>query len=215
MDPERLVSYLHSLESNQSPILERMAAEAARDGVPIVRRETAAFLQTMVAALKPRRILEIGTAIGYSALLMMEAAGEDTCLTTIEKDPDRILRARANFAESGMADRITLYEGDAGELLKTLDGSFDLIFLDAAKGQYIHFLPAILSLLPEGGVLISDNVLQEGDILESRFAVRRRDRTIHARMREYLWTCKHHEELLSSVLPVGDGVMVSVKKTRR
>ena len=109
---------------------------------------------------------------------------------------------------------ITLLEGDAAEVLKTLKEPYDFIFMDAAKGQYIHFLPEILRLLAEDGVLVSDNVLQDGDIIESRFAVTRRNRTIHKRMRDYLYELTHHENLVTSVLPIGDGITVSTRKGR-
>ena len=110
-----------------------------------------------------------------------------------------------------MEEQITLLEGDAMEIIRTLDGPYDFIFVDAAKAQYIHYFPELLRLLEPGGYLISDNVLQDGDLIESRFAVERRNRTIHARMREYLYELTHHQELTTSILPVGDGVAVSVK----
>ena len=119
--------------------------------------------------------------------------------------------ARRHFEWAGLSDRITLLEGDAGEILKKLDGPFEFIFMDAAKGQYIHWLPMILRLLSDGGILFSDNVLQDGDVVQSRYAVERRDRTIHARMREYLYTLKHMEELETSIIPIGDGAAISVK----
>ena len=120
--------------------------------------------------------------------------------------------ARENFKRAGKESVITLLTGDAKEVLPTIEEPFDFIFMDAAKGQYIHFLPEVLRLLKSGGTLISDNVLQDGDIIQSRFAVTRRNRTIHKRMREYLYTLTHHEELTTAVLPIGDGITVSVKK---
>ena len=137
---------------------------------------------------------------------------EGTDIITIEKYEPRIPVARRHFEEAGLSDCITLLEGDAGEILKKLEGPFDFIFMDAAKGQYIHWLPDILRLLSANGVLFSDNVLQDGDIIESRFAVERRNRTIHARMREYLYTLTHMPELQTSVVPIGDGVALSVKR---
>lgn len=160
---------------------------------------------------QPERILEVGTAIGFSALLMSEYAPKGCRITTIEKYEKRIPLAKENFRKAGKEDQITLLEGDALEILKNLNGIYDFIFMDAAKGQYIHFLPDILKLMPPGGVLVSDNVLQDGDVLESRYAVTRRDRTIHARMREYLYQLKHNEQLRTDILPLGDGVTVSVK----
>ena len=158
------------------------------------------------------RILEVGTAVGFSALLMSEYAPEGCEIITIEKYEKRIPIARENFRRAGKEQQITLLEGDASEVLKDLDQSFDFIFMDAAKGQYIHFMPEVLRLLADGGTLVSDNVMQDGDIIESRFAVERRNRTIHARMREYLYELKHKEGVVTSILPLGDGVAVSTKR---
>ena len=209
---DRIRDYLHSLESSQGVLLDTIEKEALEAYVPIIKRETAALLRTMVAALKPARILEIGTAVGYSALLMCQAMPRECHITTIEKYGKRIPVARRNFKKAGEEGRITLLEGDADELLKELEGrSFDLVFMDAAKGQYLHWLPLLLKVMPVGAVLISDNVLQDGDIVESRFAVQRRNRTIHSRMREYLHTLKHMEELETAVIPIGDGVTISTR----
>ena len=155
----------------------------------------------------------MGTAVGYSALLMAEVMPAGGQITTIEKYEKRIPQARKNFSEAGREAQIHLIEGDAGEIIPTLpEESYEFIFMDAAKGQYIHWLPGVLKLLAPGGMLVSDNVLQDGNILESRFAVERRDRTIHRRMREYLFTLKHTQGLETAVLSVGDGVTVSVKR---
>ena len=209
---DRIRDYLHSLESSQGVLLDTIEKEALEAYVPIIKRETASLLRTMVAALKPARILEIGTAVGYSALLMCQAMPRECHITTIEKYGKRIPVARRNFKKAGEVGRITLLEGDADVLLKELEGrSFDLVFMDAAKGQYLHWLPQLLKVMPVGAVLISDNVLQDGDIVESRFAVQRRNRTIHSRMREYLHTLKHMEELETAVIPIGDGVTISTR----
>ncbi|MCD8170220.1 MAG: O-methyltransferase, partial [Clostridiales bacterium] len=209
---DRIRDYLHSLESSQGVLLDTIEEEALKAYVPIIKRETASLLRTMVAALKPAQILEIGTAVGYSALLMCQAMPRECHITTIEKYGKRIPVARGNFKKAGEESRITLLEGDADELLKELEGrSFDLVFMDAAKGQYLHWLPLLLKVMPVGAVLISDNVLQDGDIVESRFAVQRRNRTIHSRMREYLHTLKHMEELETAVIPIGDGVTISTR----
>ena len=210
---ERLTSYLHSLDRGNGELLDRIEAEAVRDFVPIIRKETGALLKTLVALKQPRAILEVGTAVGYSALLMGRAMPVGCHLTTIEKYEKRLPIARENFRRASMEDRITLLEGDAEEILAGLTGTWDFIFMDAAKGQYLHWLPMLHRLMPEGGVLISDNVLQDGDLIESRYAVERRNRTIHSRMREYLYALTHMEELETSVLPIGDGVTVSVKKS--
>ena len=170
------------------------------------------FLKVLLLMQKPARILEVGTAVGFSALLMSEYAPEGCRITTIENYEKRIPIARENFKRAGKEEEITLIEGDAADVLRDLEGEFDLIFMDAAKGQYIHYLPDVMRLLAEGGCLVSDNVMQDGDVIESRFAVERRNRTIHARMREYLYELKHRNDLVTSILPLGDGVAVSVKK---
>lgn len=210
---ERLTVYLHSLDSGNGAFCDALEREARASGIPIIRKETAALLKTMVALKRPERILEVGTAIGYSALLMAGAMPETAHITTIEKYEKRIPAAKDNFRRAGMESMITLLEGDAGEILAGLSGSFDFIFMDAAKGQYIRWLPDLMRLLAPGGLLMSDNVLQEGTIAQSRYAVERRERTIHERMREYLYALTHSEELETSVLTVGDGVALSVKRT--
>ncbi len=208
---ERMVSFINSLDAGNPAYLNELEEYARATDVPIVRTEMQSFLRLLMKAKKPHRILEVGTAIGFSALLMSEYAPKDCQITTIEKYEKRIPLAKENFKKAGKEKQITLLEGDALEILPTLTQRYDFIFMDAAKGQYIHFLPDILKLLAPDGLLVSDNVLQDGDVLESRFAVTRRNRTIHSRMREYLYTLKHMDELTTAILPLGDGVAVSVK----
>lgn len=208
---ERMTDYIHSLEPQSSAALCEIARRAVTDYVPIIRPETASLLRTLIRLRQPKRILEVGTAIGYSALVMSEVMPAGCTITTIEKYEKRIPQALENFRKAGKSDVIHLLEGDASEILQTLEGSFDFIFMDAAKGQYIHFLPSIMRVLPVGGLLVSDNVLQDGQIVESRYGVTRRNRTIHGRMREYLYTLKHMSQLESCVLTIGDGVAVSVR----
>ena len=207
---ERSIAYINSLDAGNPAYLDELEAYALNTQVPIIRKEMQSFMKTMLVMNKPKQILEVGTAIGFSALLMSEFT--DGHITTIENYDKRIPIARDNFKKYHKEHQITLLEGDAMEVLKTLAGPYDFIFMDAAKGQYIHYLPEIMRLLAPGGVLISDNVMQDGDIIESKYAVTRRDRTIHKRMREYLYTLKHHEELETSILTLGDGVAVSVRK---
>lgn len=209
---ERMTAYINSLNSGNTEILDEIEQEALAAGVPIIRREMQSFLKFLLRTVKPLRILEVGTAVGFSAILMSEYAPENCQITTIEKYEKRIPIARENFMRAGREKRITLLEGDASEILKSLDGPYDLIFMDAAKGQYIYYLPELLRMLPKGGLLVSDNVLQDGDVIQSRFAVERRNRTIHARMREYLYELTHLSELTTSILPLGDGVTVSVRE---
>ena len=209
---ERMATFINSLDAGNAPYLNELERYAKKTNVPIIRTEMQSLLKFLLAMKEPKEILEVGTAIGFSALLMSEYGPKDCHITTIEKYEKRIPLAKENFKKAGKEDAITLLEGDATEILQTLEGTYDFIFMDAAKGQYINFLPDILRLLKVGGLLISDNVLQDGDIIESRFAVTRRNRTIHARMREYLYELKHHEDLETVILPVGDGVTISVRR---
>ena len=208
---ERMTAYINSLDPGNTPFLNELEQEAVNTYVPIIRKEMQSFLKVMLSIIRPEKILEVGTAIGFSTLLMCEYNPVACHVTTIENYPVRIPIARENFKKTGREEQITLLEGDATEILKELNGSYDFIFMDAAKGQYIHFLPDILRLMKKGSVLISDNVLQDGDIVESRFLVERRNRTIHRRMREYLFELKHNEQLMTSVVPLGDGITISVK----
>lgn len=208
---ERLVTYINSLDRGNTAVLDTIEREALDSYVPIIRKEMQSFLKLLLAMQKPKRILEVGTAVGFSAILMAEYNPADCEIVTIENYEKRIPIARENFVRAGKENQITLIEGDATEVLKTLEEPFDMIFMDAAKGQYINFMPDILRLLKKDGVLVSDNVLQDGDIIESHFVVTRRNRTIHKRMREYLYELTHRDDLVTAVLPIGDGITVSTK----
>ena len=210
---ERMVTYIRSLEVPESAVIEAIEQEALRDRVPIIRKEMQSFLKVLLMIKRPMRILEVGAAVGFSSILMSEYMPEGGHITTIENYDKRIPIAQANFKRAGKEEQIDLIEGDALEVMHGLEGPYDLIFVDAAKGQYIHYLPEVMRLLGTDGVLVSDNVLQEGDIIESRFAVERRNRTIHSRMREYLYELKHHDQLQTSIIPLGDGVALSVKRS--
>ena len=199
---ERIITFINSMDTENSEILETIEQEALAADVPIIRREMQSFLEVLLLMKKPMRVLEVGTAVGFSALLMSDYLPEGGHITTIENYEKRIPIARENFRRAGKGDKITLIEGDATEVLAEMEGTFDFIFMDAAKGQYIHYLPNVLRLLSDGGCLVSDNVMQDGDIIESRFAVERRNRTIHARMREYLYELKHREDLVTSIIPL-------------
>jgi len=211
---ERITTYINSLDTGNSEVVNAIRREALLDNVPIIRQESENLLKVMLRLTQPGHILEVGTAVGYSALLMSENMPCGCTITTIEKYEKRIPVAKANFKRAGKENVITLLEGDALEILKSLKGPYEFIFMDAAKGQYMAFFEDVMRLLPVGGVLISDNVLQDGDIIESRFAVTRRNRTIHSRMREYLYTLTHHDELETAILPLADGMAISVKKER-
>lgn len=208
---ERTAAFINSLDPGNPFYLNEIEKEAKRTNVPVIRTEMQSFLRFLLKMKKPLSILEIGCAIGFSALLMSEYAPEGCQITTIEKYEKRIPIAREHFRRAGKEDIITLLEGDAADILPQLTDRYDLIFMDAAKGQYIHFLKEVLRLMPEGGLLLSDNVLQDGDIIQSRYAVTRRNRTIHTRMRDYLYELKHHPQLETVILPVGDGITLSIK----
>ena len=208
---ERLVTYINSLDRGNTEILDQIEKEAIEAYVPIIRKEMQSFLKLLLAMQKPMRILEVGTAVGFSAILMAQYSPEDCKIVTIENYEKRIPIAKENFKRAGKDGQITLLEGDAMQILPTLSGEFDMIFMDAAKGQYINYMPDILRLLKNGGVLVSDNVLQDGDIIESHYVVERRNRTIYKRMREYMYELTHNDDLVTTVLPVGDGITVSVK----
>lgn len=208
---ERFVTYINSLDKGNTEILDTIEKEALDTFVPIIRKEMQSFLKVLLAMQRPMRILEVGTAVGFSSILMAEYNPVECEIVTIENYEKRIPIAKENFIRANKQNQITLIEGDATEVLKNLVEPFDLIFMDAAKGQYINFMPDILRLLKVNGVLISDNVLQDGDIIESHYAVTRRNRTIYKRMREYLYELTHREDLVTAVLPVGDGITLSTK----
>ena len=210
---ERIVSYINSLNADNEGVLAEIENEAKAAGVPVIRKEMENFLKVMLAVKKPAGILEVGAAGGYSSILMSMNVDSDCHITTIENYDIRIEQARHNIARAGKESQITLLEGDAMNILKDLPSQeYDFVFMDAAKAQYINFLPEVLRVMKTSAVLISDNVLQEGSIAESRYAVTRRDRTIHARMREYMYELTHMNELITSIVPIGDGITMSVKR---
>ena len=214
MTDERMLTFIHSFDRGKPDYLNELEQYSLETNVPIIRPQMQSLLRLLITWAKPVRILEVGTAIGFSALFMSEYAPKGCHITTIEKYEKRIPIARGNFIQYGKEHDITLLEGDAVEILSGLpdDGGYDLIFMDAAKGQYIHFLPDILRLLSPDGILVSDNILQEGELLESKYAVTRRNRTIHNRMREYLYALTHNDTLETMILPIADGVTLSVRR---
>ena len=208
---ERMRTFINSLDRGNTPFLEELEKTALEAEVPVIRREMQSFIKTLLALQKPEKILEVGTAVGFSTLLMCEYGPENLHITTIENYEKRIPLARENFRRAGREEQITLMIGDAGRILGELSGTYDMIFMDAAKGQYIHWLEDVLRLLKPGGILLSDNVLQEGELIQSHYLVERRDRTIYKRMREYLYVLKHDTRIITSILPLGDGAALSVK----
>ncbi len=205
---------VESMYSESAPALRELEHRALEADIPIIRPATQGLIKFMLQLMQPHRILEVGSAVGFSALLMDYYAPEGCEIVTVERDALRAQEARNNIAAFGAGDRITLLEGDAAEILPAMEEPFDLIFMDAAKGQYIYFLPEVKRLLAEGGVLISDNILKGGEILSSKFAVARRDRTIHKRMREYLKAIAQDPDLKTVFLEAGDGTSLTVKRTQ-
>ena len=211
MDERRLKGYLSSLYPDLAADLAAVEKRALADHVPVIRRDTQQYLRTLLALRRPGEILEVGTAVGFSASFMATYNPVSCRITTIENYQPRISVARENFRRMGLEEEITLLEGDARDVLPGLKGPYDLIFMDAAKGQYINYWPQLIRLSGPGSVIVTDNVLQEGDIIESHFAVTRRNRTIHKRMREYLWELTHDGRFVTDILNVGDGLSVSVR----
>lgn len=213
-----VVEYINSLEDELPKYLKKLEEDAIKENVPIIKKETQVLLRFLIKLHEPKKILEIGTATGFSTIYMSEYMPEHTSITTIEKVEMRLKKARTNLKVSPRSDKITLLEGDAlivlNELVKEGKQSYDFIFLDAAKGQYLNFLPSILKLLSPKGILITDNVLQDGTISGSRYAIKRRDRTIYIRMREYLYKLKHTEGLETIIIPVGDGVALTTSERK-
>lgn len=210
---ERVSVFFESLRKENPPFLWDLEKQALADHIPVIRSDTQSLLQFFLKMKKPGHILEVGTAEGFSAIFMSWVLQGNVRIDTIELDPDRAEKARTHFAQQGLDDRIRSIIGDAAGILPTLTGPYDFIFMDAAKGQYIHYLPQIKRLLPAGGILFSDNILKEGEILQSRFAVKRRNRTIHRRMREYLQALAQDEDFTTLFLQEGDGAAICMKNT--
>lgn len=212
-DMTRISSFIKSYIKDDEGELGRIYSEAVRDRVPVMRKETRELLKTQLIMKKPMQILEIGAAVGYSSIYMSNLLEEGGRITTIELDEERVKIARDNIAKLNKSHIIEVIEGDAYEILKTLPNEYyDFAFIDAAKGQYINYYPDVMRVVKAKGVIISDNVLQDGDVLESHFTVDKRNRTIHDRMREYLYTITHDDRLDTAILSVGDGVAISIKK---
>lgn len=208
-----LIQFLNSFESDEAPIFKELEAYAVTNHVPIIKSQARKLLKSYALIHQPQRILEIGTAIGYSSLTL-KAMCNQSQITTLERSPIMIEAAKKNFATiPELSQGINLIEGEALDYLEKIqEDSFDFIFLDSAKAQYITFLPYLLKGLRIGGLLITDNVLQEGSITKSRYAIPRRNRTIHQRMREYLWEISHNPQIDTVILPIDDGMAISVRK---
>ena len=210
-----IVQYIRALHTPPEDVLleiEQLIA-SEKETWPIIKPEVADFMKVILTIQKPKEILEIGTAVGYSAMLMSEFLEEEGKITTIERFPYMSEIAKKNIKRASLEDKIEIIEGDAAQVLTTLEEEkYDVVFMDGAKGQYINFLPDCIRVLKPGGILITDNVLHKGTVAKSRYLIDRRQRTTHARLREFLYTITHHEGLTSSVIPIGDGVALSYKK---
>ncbi len=210
---ERISSFIKSFIKDDEGKLGQIYLEAVKNQVPVMRPETRELLKTQLIMKKPMQILEIGTAVGYSSIYMSNYLAEGGKITTVELDEERVKIAKSNIIDMDRQDVIEVIQGDAYEVLKTLPGDYyDFTFVDAAKGQYINYYPDVMRVVKMGGVIISDNVLQDGDVLESHFTVDKRNRTIHDRMREYLYTITHDDRLDTALVSVGDGVAISIKR---
>ncbi|MGL4363308.1 MAG: O-methyltransferase [Cellulosilyticaceae bacterium] len=210
-----IVTYLQSLHTPTSDLLSDIESSIANgtETWPIIKPEVADFLKVQLTLLKPSNVLEIGTAVGYSSIFMSHYLPDDGHITTIERFDYMLNKAKQNIKLADRLDKITILEGDASVILPTLEEScYDMIFMDCAKGQYINFLPECIRLLKPNGLLITDNVLHKGTIARSRYLIERRQRTTHSRLRDFLWTITHSDQLISSVIPIGDGIALSYKK---
>ena len=206
----KILEYLDIISPVNSEPVEKVREKARENYIPIIKRDTENLLKFVLKMQKPESILEIGCATGYSAIVMLE--NSDANIVTIEKMPERVEEAKKNIKYANLEDRAKIIEGDAGEILERLvneNKKFDFIFMDAAKAQYITWLPTVKALLKDKGIIFSDNCLQEGDLLESSFAIRKRDKTIHKRMRDYIYLLLHDEDLESWIFSIGDGVLLS------
>ena len=206
----KVLEYLDIISPVNSQTVEEIRSVAKENYIPIIKRDTENLLKFVLKMQNPKSILEIGCAVGYSAIVMLENSGAD--IVTVEKMPERVEEAKKNIKYANLEDRAKIIEGDAGEILERLvneNKKFDFIFMDAAKAQYITWLSTVKALLKDKGIIFSDNCLQEGDLLESSFAIRKRDKTIHKRMRDYIYLLLHDEDLESWIFSIGDGVLLS------
>lgn len=208
---ETMNTFLRTIQPMYDGVLGEIQREANAANVPIVPLETARLISVLLTMKRPKHILEIGTAVGFSAGLMSRYLQPGGTVTTIDRFEVMLKDARPNIKRMGLEDTITILEGDAADILPTLEGPYDVIFLDAAKGQYSSFLPHCLRLMPVGGILIVDDVLQGGTIAQTRYSVPRRQRTIHKRLRTFLWDITHNEALETSIIPIGDGMALCYK----
>jgi len=205
--------YIREILPENEGIIKKLEEYAEKNSVPIIHPEVAKFLETIIKISKTQSILEVGTAIGYSALIFSEAMGNMGRIVTIEKRKDMHEIACKNIEEAGLASKITLIQGDAVDILPQIEGKFDMIFLDAAKGHYQKFLLSCVEKLEDNGIIVSDNVLYKGMVASNEYLIRRKI-TIVKRMRKYLQYISNHPQLTTSIIPIGDGVALTYKSGR-
>jgi len=203
--------YIRKLIPDKDGILKEMETYALSNSVPIIQKEVGNFLELMIAMKKPKKILELGTAIGYSSILMSMSSNKESKITTIERNADMVRIARENIEKYDFNENIEVVEGDCLEVLEKLEGQFDLIFMDAGKGHYNHFLPHCLRLLSPDGIIVADNVLFKGMVASRELLIRRKI-TIVKRMKSYLEIISNNPELVTSVIPMGDGIAVTARR---
>lgn len=208
---EDILNYLRTEQKQLTGKLGDLEALAHENGVPVIPHETVVFLQFLLKQKKPKNVLEIGTAIGFSASLMAETIGKDAKITTIDRFPVMIEKAKKNFAALDLTEQVTLLEGDAADLLSTLEGPYDFIFMDSAKSKYITFLPECLRVLADDGILMVDDIFQAGTVLQPIEEIPRKNRAIHRHLNEFLTEVTKSPELTSTLLPLGDGVALISK----
>ncbi|MFK8243087.1 MULTISPECIES: O-methyltransferase [unclassified Facklamia] len=210
---QELVEYMRKAQLPFDGMLGEIEAFANERGIPVIPHETAKFIDFFCATVEPKSILEIGTAIGFSASLMAQHLQADGHLTTIDRYALMYDRAKENFEKMGFSDKVTLIEGDAADVLPTLEGSYDLIFMDSAKAKYIEFYPECMRLLKMGGVLIIDDIFQGGTILEDESERPKRVRKIHRKLNELLDTVLQDKNHRSCLVPLGDGILMVRKES--
>lgn len=203
--------YIRGLIPPNNAQMEDFRNRALADEIPIIHQEVQKHIELMIQSHKIQSILEVGTAVGFSAAVFAQAMGPRGQVDTIERSLKMVVQADENIAQVGLKNQITQIIGDAQEKLAELDKTYDMIFLDGAKGHYIHLLEDCLRCLKPGGLLISDNVLFKGMIATNELVIRRKI-TIVKRMRIYLETISNHPQLVTSILPLGDGLAISWKK---
>lgn len=211
INQNHIVDYLNEILPDGTGILGELEKYAFEHCTPIIQKEVRCLLDSLLESAKPKRILEIGTAIGYSCIFFAQHLPEDGSIITLERDEDYIKRAKSNIERSGLKDKITIVEGNAEESVKKLEGEFDLVFIDANKSKYKYYFDILLPMVKKGGMIICDNILYKGYISSGEY-LSAKQRTIVNALKEFLPYISNHPNLATSVIPIGDGVTISVKK---